>query len=192
MTSTTETTTNVSEVVDACTRFGWRNMLWYFGVSIRRGKYFMFGDDTSMTNTPMYFSWEWQVWDQLKTLLFWKFDTGTTQVHGQYAPPSTERGVTDSTQDWIGNVSAPLLTWQSQKERSGSNHYPNVSVSVVTWHSCKKRQSRRNLELNFYTRSTNPEMTLALAFLSHWWNCIFESRGIFSHGCQEFLTTNDF
>ena len=99
--------------------------------------------------------------------------------------------VTDSTQDWIGNVSAPMLTWQSQKERSGSNLYPNVSVSVVTWHSWKKRQSRRNLELNFYTSSRNPEMTLALAFLSQWWNCIFESREIFSHGCQEFLTTND-
>jgi hypothetical protein len=89
-----------------------------------------------------------QVWDLLKTLLFWKFDTGTTQVHGQHVPPSTERGVTDSTQEWIGYVSAPLLTWQSQKARSGSNLYPSVSVSVVTWHSWKKRQSRRNLELN--------------------------------------------
>jgi hypothetical protein len=39
-----------------------------------------------------------QVWDQLKTLLFWKGDTGLIQIQAQPTPPSTERGVTKSTQ----------------------------------------------------------------------------------------------
>jgi hypothetical protein len=38
-----------------------------------------------------------QVWDQLKTLLFWKGDTGLIQVQGQDTPPSAKRGVTKST-----------------------------------------------------------------------------------------------
>jgi hypothetical protein len=39
-----------------------------------------------------------QIWDQLKTVLFWKGDTGniTYQAQGQGHPPSTERGVTNS------------------------------------------------------------------------------------------------
>ena len=39
-----------------------------------------------------------QIWDQLKTVLFWKGDTGSIggQAQGQGHPPSTERGVTNS------------------------------------------------------------------------------------------------
>ena len=39
-----------------------------------------------------------QIWDQLKTVLFWKGDIGniTYQAQGQSHPPSTERGVTNS------------------------------------------------------------------------------------------------
>ena len=42
-----------------------------------------------------------QVWDQLKTLLFWKGDTGLIQNHDQCAPPSTERGVINSIQGQV-------------------------------------------------------------------------------------------
>ena len=80
--------------------------------------------------------------DQLKSLNLWKNDTGYIKENGRRTPPSTERGVTDSTQDWIGYVSAPLMTWQYRKDRSIDNLNPKVSVSVVTWQSWKKRQSR--------------------------------------------------
>ena len=42
-----------------------------------------------------------QVWGQLKTVLFWKGDTGTIKDQNQAHPPSTERGVTKSKQDLI-------------------------------------------------------------------------------------------
>ena len=42
-----------------------------------------------------------QVWDQLKTMLFWKGDTGIISDQDQVHPPSTERGVTKSKQDLI-------------------------------------------------------------------------------------------
>ena len=42
-----------------------------------------------------------QVWDQLKTLLFWKGDTGLIQTQDQCTPPSTERGVINSIQGQV-------------------------------------------------------------------------------------------
>jgi hypothetical protein len=149
--ATIETSTYVSEVVDAsCTCDEQRSMLWYLEVPITNDKSYMFGDNKSVVNSPtlvhdklcnhhtmfsfhsvcvfikpsdilpMHWGYS-QVWDELKTLLFWKFDTGIIQVQGQHAPPSTERGVTNFTQVLTCDVSVSVMTWQSRSPKDESD-----------------------------------------------------------------------